>query len=338
MLTAYARECRYYHRLLLGTEMKILISHSTKDTEIVEIISTALKRSSLGQLSCWYSSDNSGTGGIQAGRPWYDKLRQELENTQAILCVVTPNSINSAWLYFESGFGAALDDVLIIPVLLGMRIDDIGMPLAGYQMYDLNSFSALKTCVEKLFAHSGIRYDDEILSAPLKTFHSDLLEVAKSTNVAKSLIKTESSPPDSEARVIELLRTISNKIDRTSFHLADAVGGSSQEVSVYELELPVFDSAGDAICDPLIITVYPETSVQDVLNDMYYALGDHVEAWTYLAKWVAVETSTNRKIIIREVSIRIPAHYVFRPGEDYHIELLERPYDPETDSIPENIS
>ena len=115
---------------------KVLVSHSTKDSAIANSLSELILKCSLRQIIPWYSSDKTGNGGIGAGERWFEKVRSELKESKSVIVVVTPNSVTSSWVHFESGFGAATGDLEIIPVVYGLSdFSQVPDPLPHWQMY-----------------------------------------------------------------------------------------------------------------------------------------------------------------------------------------------------------
>jgi hypothetical protein len=75
-------------------------------------------------------------------------------------------------------------------------------------------------------------------------------------------------------------------------------------------------------------------SVQDVLDEVWQLVSAHVDAYTYLEKWVLVHEKTNLKLIIREIAHSVPATAIFAPGSKWIAKKLASPYKPK-DSSPE---
>ena len=123
---------------------KIFLSHDHDDKEIANEIANTIDRITLGQIKVWFSSDNSPFGGMKPG-VWFDQLRERLSQSDAILVLLTPKSIDKKWLYFESGYGASIPSCEVIPLAVGIKdFNGIPFPLALYQAYLLVDFTSYK--------------------------------------------------------------------------------------------------------------------------------------------------------------------------------------------------
>ena len=104
-----------------------------KFTEIAKALSEMIRRSSLGQIEAWYSSDTSASGGLQPGDRWLEPIRRNMKDSKEIVAILTPNSINRPWIYIESGFGAANAELEVVPLVVGLSgLGEVPFPLASY--------------------------------------------------------------------------------------------------------------------------------------------------------------------------------------------------------------
>jgi len=84
---------------------KFFISHYGGDKNIAELFSNALRRITLEQISPWFSSDDNRGGGLRPGDIWFNQILDRITQSKAVVSLLTPNSINRPWIYFESGIG-----------------------------------------------------------------------------------------------------------------------------------------------------------------------------------------------------------------------------------------
>ena len=134
---------------------RILISHSNEDSELANQLQAIIKRASLNQINVWHSSDRAGTGGLRPGDRWLSRIRERLADSNAVVALLTPNSLKRPWIYFESGFGAANADLEVIPVAVGIDVEDIPFPLAMYQAFRLSGRRSALDFIAKLFSRFG---------------------------------------------------------------------------------------------------------------------------------------------------------------------------------------
>src|ERR1044071_6009318 len=94
--------------------IKIFISHDARDAEIAGMLGRVLSRITLGQIETWHSSDGSSGGGIRPGSVWLDDIRRRLQESKALVALLTPRSVSKPWLLFEAGFAAANQNCEVI--------------------------------------------------------------------------------------------------------------------------------------------------------------------------------------------------------------------------------
>lgn len=107
-----------------------------------------------GSVRVFLSSDGQS---IPFGTNWVHEVEQALSACKLMFVFVTPTSIRSAWMYFESGHAYA-KGVRVIPIgFLGMDLADIEPPLSLLQGFNINSASALNNLIAETngeFSHS----------------------------------------------------------------------------------------------------------------------------------------------------------------------------------------
>ena len=151
------------------------ISHYSKDKPIAELFSNALRRITLEQINPWFSSDN--LGGLKPGDIWFNRIISKINQSKAVVSLLTPNSINRPWIYFESGIGQALENCEVIPVCIGLKRDSILPPLGLYQCYQLNDYRSVVDFFSKLLALFEIKFDEEMSKGVIEKFVSDISKI-----------------------------------------------------------------------------------------------------------------------------------------------------------------
>jgi hypothetical protein len=110
----------------------IFVSYKSadKDTclkELIEHLSEIGYTVENGKL--WYDQQ-----GLDIGDEWYTEIKSALDDSLAIIVIITENSVESAWVNFEFGYAASQD----IPIL-GIRFDSVartGLPISYSQTKD----------------------------------------------------------------------------------------------------------------------------------------------------------------------------------------------------------
>ena len=282
---------------------------------------------SLNQITVWHSSDGTGAGGLKPGNVWLDEIRQQLSSSRAVIVLLTPTSTARPWLLFESGYGAANPACDVIPVCVGIdSLGDVPYPLAMYQSYLLSDYNSLRRFAEKLLSKYEIHFDEQMTKPVLDEAVAKLLEVMRF--------------PQNDDRQQKLQITLDDAVSEIKEHLDKRLVGflssgilnnatPREKHDYYTVPLDLGKGARNK--REQYIEIGMETSVQDVLDAVYRLLSGEFEAFTYLEKWMLREVGTDLLLVIREISGRIPANTVLKPGSKWEVIRMKRPYSP-TDS------
>ncbi|HXQ36466.1 MAG TPA: PAS domain S-box protein [Anaerolineales bacterium] len=164
---------------------KIFLSHAGSDKKIAKLLAETLSRISLRQISIWFSSDPSAAGGIKPGQVWMEEIKTQLVASQVTLVLLTPNSLDRPWLYFESGYGFSNRKGQVIPLCLGMEHSQVPLPLAIFQCFEINTFESFTHFCKKLFALLHIRFDEEMSASILHEAVNDLVSASTQANAGR---------------------------------------------------------------------------------------------------------------------------------------------------------
>jgi hypothetical protein len=297
----------------------LFLSHSSKDKELATRFAQLLRSISLSQLEIWFSSDGSYAGGLRPGDRWFDEIKEKMAQSSAIVALITENSADSPWVLFESGIGAATQEKKLIVVTHGINTPSkIPSPLLHWQTFRIDKIDDLKEFCGKILETFDIALDEVLFSAYSRRF-------LQQTGEPKTPIVHE-DPQQAEHALH--LKPIIEHFDRRFFELTSKMDTRSNYLA-YEISLSnAFDEARYEI------EITESMTVQNVLDEIYGLISEHVGVWTYLEKWVLVHDRTDLRLIIREVGDAISATSVFKPQSHWIIAKLERPYTPK-DSDPD---
>ncbi len=121
----------------------IFFSHSSNDRDMIFPIKEKIDDITGKSLNIFMSSDGQS---IPFGNNWVHKIEEGLNNAQIMFVFVTPNSIDSAWIYFEAGY-AYSKGIEVIPVGIGVNIGQLKAPLNLLQGFDVQSADSLNNFV-----------------------------------------------------------------------------------------------------------------------------------------------------------------------------------------------
>lgn len=310
---------------------RFFLSHSVRDKKLAEIIATALKRITLNQISPWYSSDDSGSGGLQPGMIWFNAILEKLSNSKAIVAILTPNSISRPWIYYESGLGQTLENCEIMPICIGINRDAVYPPLGLYQCYQLSDYNSFREFIAKLLLKFDITFDEGMCKPILKEALSQITEF--------QFEEVEEKP-----KLTEVIEDLRNHIDKRFIEMwekpsipvsdiniksvktnSDSPNETKRELKYsvpIEINLSNFKSKQ-------FIEINGNISFGRVLTKIYFLIKGYVDAWMYLQTWGLRDKKSGRLLVIREIADLIPAKYIFSPEFDIEVISLEKPYNPE---------
>lgn len=309
------------------TQHKFFISHSHDDNKITELLANLFKKITLNQIAPWYSSDKSASGGISMGEMWFAEIIKQIEESNVLIPIVTPNSINRPWLYFESGIAQSIKTCLIIPVCIGIGRDQIYPPLSQYQTFQLSDYRSFKEFIEKILNKYGVTFDEDFAKAQIEKTISEL-----------SKIKFEDIYNDPKTN--ELIKDLKNHIDkrfvdiweRPNVHITDTnltdsvlniVHDNKKSFSSYTISLDIRLKDFEA---KQIFEIRESDTFTDTLTSIFFTINEYVKPYSYLINWVLREKKTKKLIIIKEIGNFIPAKVIFKPDIDLELISLSNPY------------
>jgi hypothetical protein len=304
---------------MINVTNKFFISHYTGDRDIADILSILLSRITLNQIQSWFSSDTSELGGFKPGDIWFNKILEKIVQSKAVVIIITPDSVNRPWIYYESGIAQSLPDCEVIPICVGIKPDAIPAPLNMYQCYTISDYQSIKEFTSKLVKKFQITFDEGLARQLLKSAVTD---------IAKINAKKISSVKHPEIR--DVLNELKIHIDNRflSFFngresLIDKNANTEKVFLSYYITLTI--KLPDGYREHYI-EISENDTFQYIADQMFFLLDNNVDAYTYLNQWIILEKETSKRIVINEIAYRIPATLIFDPNFEYIIELLDKPY------------
>lgn len=297
---------------------QLFLSHDARDREKAQAIADLIQQLTLGQISVWHMSGEGPEGGLRPGQVWLDEIRRRIAASRALVVLLTPRSLNRPWLLFEAGFGAAHPDCLVIPVCVGIdSVNDVPFPLGMYQAYQLSDYDSLRRFVHKLLEMHQIPFVEKMAELVLRE------TVTALTRPDPQATPEAPAEPTVSAAIDSLREYLDRRFAQVMTAAAEptAPGGAVPRYSV-AIDL---DAAADA---PRVqyVEIGPETTVQDVLDNVYLMLNGEVGIHKYLEQWLLRDAAKREHLVVREMPYRIPAASVFPPGSKWEVVRLPRPY------------
>ncbi|HFD40523.1 MAG TPA: TIR domain-containing protein [Anaerolineae bacterium] len=108
---------------------RIFVSHTKVDSEVAQAITNVLNNAFEGNVHLYLASRE-----VIGGEEWKKELKKELKERDAIICVITPESVRSPWLFIEwSAFWIA-DKRFYLLISDEIRVSDLVQPMQDRQM------------------------------------------------------------------------------------------------------------------------------------------------------------------------------------------------------------
>ena len=117
----------------------VFLSHSSHDETALRRLKESLEDKTAGAVRFFLSSDGQS---IPLGRNWVHQIQQALDECGLMLVFLSPNSMNSRWVYFESGY-AYSRSLRVVPLgVFGVDLNDLSPPLSLLQGFNVSVRSA----------------------------------------------------------------------------------------------------------------------------------------------------------------------------------------------------
>lgn len=125
----------------------VFISHITEESELAKILSEEIKKSYLGMLDTFVSSDGES---LPAGGRWLDTIDTALTKSAIQISLCSPQSIKRPWINFEAG-ASWIRRIPVIPLChSGLSKSELPIPLAMLQASDIDNEVDLKVLFNEL--------------------------------------------------------------------------------------------------------------------------------------------------------------------------------------------
>jgi hypothetical protein len=187
---------------------------------------------------------------------------------------------------------------------------------------------AVSVFVEKLVGRYGIRFDKEMARPVVEWAVARLATLSFDRPAA---VATTGLPGWEGLR---------DYLDRRFLELAETVGAMDPQEGRRAPRLQYgirFDVRFPDLVRSESLTIEPSTTtVQDILNNLFFILTPRVEPYTYLASWILLRADPSASgalarsgvpLIVNGLSMNVLARELFRPGSAWLVAPLERPYE-----------
>lgn len=108
--------------------IRLFISHSSADVDITQALVSLLESKFYfdeREIRCTSLQPYR----LPTGSQTASRLKQELQEAELVLCILTPVSTESEWVGFELGAAWGMANKWVVPMLVGLDYDDVPGPL-----------------------------------------------------------------------------------------------------------------------------------------------------------------------------------------------------------------
>ncbi len=136
------------------TKPIVFFSHSSEDSPILRPLRERVLAKTGGTVEVFLSCDGQS---IPLGRNWVSRIEDALRESALMFVFLSPNSVRSQWVLFETGYAYA-KGIRVIPLgILGVDLSHIAPPLGLLQGFNVMSADGLDNIIVVLneqFHHS----------------------------------------------------------------------------------------------------------------------------------------------------------------------------------------
>ena len=124
--------------------MHIFISHATANARLARTLADALE--SLGATTFL----SSRAGDIRADEDWWSGIKRALQEADAYIILLTPESTLRPWVNFEAGAAWFFKKQLLFVRVQALAPEDIPLPISSRQVYALDDGEQLEAVLDAL--------------------------------------------------------------------------------------------------------------------------------------------------------------------------------------------
>lgn len=203
-------------KYIMEVNFNIFISHDSSDETVAIELKNFLENIFL-NASVYVSGRD-----LQGGQTWIENIKLSLKTSQVIISLITKNSIENNWIFFETGAGFTEDKS--IPLLAdGLKFNDLYPPLSLLQARTLSKTgieSLVNDISSKLYLRSpkNLTGLNKLLSESDKFFklrNSESTYTAKEVKIAKTKTKITPEKNQDNGYDLELRQLYDQTVQRT---------------------------------------------------------------------------------------------------------------------------
>jgi len=151
---------------------------------------------------------------ISSGTSWFHKIAKELKKSDFGIVCLTPDNLDSIWLYFEAGaLAAALDEFQVCAYLYSVEHSNVQQPLSQFQNKKANknnTFELINDINKKL---SENNLTEKVLFDTFEKWWPELEKKLEDINIDESKIIPDRDSSDKINEILKLVRSLNSNLD-----------------------------------------------------------------------------------------------------------------------------
>lgn len=300
---------------MMKNHFNIFISHCAVDAVVAKNVSEVLNTLSLHQFRTWFSSSEEIDEGFMPGDMWFQRICNEILQSDVLIAILTPNSIHRPWIYYETGIAQGKEGCTIMPICIGINKDEIPAPLNNYQLYQLSDYNSAKSLIKQLFEKFNIPFIEDLAQERIKALvlNTENNLVIKSDNISQKV------------DMGDVMETLKYHIDKRFFEIANMGYKHISNNSKYTYSINI-ENMLDKTCKKQYIEIQFSDTVQNVLDRIYFLADNAIEAYTYMQTWILQNKHSGAKMAMYEITNSVSAMQVFKPNSTWQMIPLTKPY------------
>lgn len=185
----------------------VFFSHSSNDKLLLNKLKESILFKTNNAIEIFLSSDGQS---IPFGKNWIYSIEKALHDTSLMFVFLSPNSIHSNWIYFESGYSYS-KDIEVVPIgILGVDLNQIKPPLNLLQGFNITSHDGLNNLIKTINAkfklscplnYSADDYSSLLIDSELSNYSSEDL-VLNTVDLIRTSFPSELKSDKEEIRSI----------------------------------------------------------------------------------------------------------------------------------------
>jgi hypothetical protein len=128
-------------------EQLVFVSHVSEDEAIADWLKRTLNADFLGMFEVFVSSD---TESVEAGALWLDSVKKALEDSNVLITLCSPDSIQRPWINFEVGAAWIMGKPIVPVCHSGLTPRELPLPLALAQGLSLTDPDGIESLYQSL--------------------------------------------------------------------------------------------------------------------------------------------------------------------------------------------